>query len=98
MNIIVEENNYCQLNVQFEAEPEQVESKRNEVVQYFKNAPVPGFRQGKATNEAIKHHHKVRIDEVLKRELAQHAYHVSIAEKNIRPVGQPQFTSLHLDG
>ena len=98
MNITVEENSYCQLNIQFEAEPEQVENKRNEVVQYFKNAPVPGFRPGKATNEAIKHHHKTRIDDVLKRELAQHAYHACIAEKNIRPVGQPQFTSLHLDG
>jgi trigger factor len=35
---------------------------------------------------------------VLKNELAQNAFQTVIAEKNIRPFGQPQFSSLTLDG
>lgn len=98
MLIEVKEIEYCRLNVKFEADPEQVENKRNEVVQYFKNGVVPGFRPGKATTEAVKHHFRQRINEVVKSELAQSAFHTTIAEKNIRPFGQPQFLSVFLEG
>jgi trigger factor len=94
MLIEVKEIEYCRLNVKFEADPEQVEAKRSEVVQYFKRAHVPGFRPGKATVEAVKHHFRQKIEELVKSELSQSAYH---AEKNIRPFGQPQFLSVFLE-
>jgi len=98
MLIEINEIEYCRLNVKFEADDKQVEAKRSEVVQYFKAGQVPGFRPGKATLTAIKHHFKNKIDEVMKSELAQSAFQIVVAEKNIRPFGQPQFLSLHLDG
>ena len=98
MLIEVKEIDYCRLNVQFEADTKQVKDKRTEVIKYFKKEQVPGFRPGKATLSAITHHFKHKIDEVLKNELAQNAFQTVIAEKNIRPFGQPQFSSLTLDG
>lgn len=98
MLIEVKEIEYCRLNVKFEADADQVESKRHEVVQYFKRGTVPGFRPGKATAEAVKHHFRQKINDVMKTELAQTAYHTAIAEKNIRPFGQPQFLSIFLEG
>lgn len=98
MQVEIKELENCRLNVHFEADPEQVENKRSEVVQYFKKSKVPGFREGKATIDAIKHHFKNKIDEVTKNELAHTAFQMAVAEKNIRPFGQPQFLSLFLDG
>jgi trigger factor len=98
MLIEVKEIDYCRLNVKFEADAEQVENKRNEVIQYFKRSSVPGFRPGKATPEAIKHHFRQKIEEVMRTELAQTAYHTTVAEKSIRPFGQPQFMAIFLEG
>ncbi len=98
MLIEIKEIDYCRLNIKFEADPKQVEDKRTEVMQYFKKSPVPGFRTGKATADAISHHFKHKINEVMKSELAQSAFQQVVAEKNIRPFGQPQFLSLSLDG
>jgi FKBP-type peptidyl-prolyl cis-trans isomerase (trigger factor) len=98
MLIEIKEIEDCRLNIRFEADPKQVEDKRTEVIQYFKTSKVPGFREGKATTEAISHHFRKRIDDVMKSELAQNAFQTVVAEKNIRPFGQPQFLALNLDG
>lgn len=98
MLIDVQEIDYCRLNIKFEADAKEVEDKRAEVIQYFKKGQVPGFRPGKATSSAISHHFRAKIDEVMKSELAQSAFQTAVAQKNIRPFGQPQFLSLSLDG
>jgi trigger factor len=98
MLIEVSEVEYCKLNVQFEADPQQVEERRTEIIQSFKSADVPGFRPGKAPIDAIKHHYKNNIQESLKNEMAHTAFTTTIAEKNIRPFGYPEFLSLQLEG
>lgn len=98
MRIEISDIEYCRVSVDYEADENQVEEKREEVINFFKKSPVPGFRPGKATAAAIKLHFKNKIEEVLKNELAQNAFHLTVAEKNIRPFGQPQFTDLSLEG
>ncbi|HWZ22686.1 MAG TPA: trigger factor, partial [Cytophagaceae bacterium] len=96
--IEVSEIEYCKLNIHYEADAAQIDSKKNEVITHFKRAPVPGFRQGRATVDAIKIHYKNQIKESLKRALAEEAYHNTLFEKNIKPFGQPNFTSIFFVG
>lgn len=98
MQINITETELCRLNVQFEADPEQVEEKRAEVLQFFKREQIPGFRQHKAPLSAVKLHFKDKINEVMKNELAQNAYQTVLAEHNIKPFGQPQLLSSQLEG
>lgn len=98
MQIEVNEKEYCQLDVHYEAGSEQINEKREEVLNLFKKAPVPGFRKGKASLQAVKVHYKKQIEEALKRALAEEAYHNTLFEKDIKPMGEPQFTNLFLSG
>lgn len=98
MQIEVEEIEYCKLNVHYEVGSEEIESTRNKIVDLFKKAPVPGFRAGKATPEAIKNHYKNQINESLKRALAEEAFHNTIFEKSLKPFGAPQFQGMILNG
>lgn len=98
-SIKVEETEYCKLNIKYEtADKDQIDAKRTEVVSYFKKAPVPGCRPGKAHLEAIKVHYRNQINESLKRALAEQAFHNTIFEKNIKPFGTPEFNSILLLG
>lgn len=96
MEINVTETEYCKIDVVYEADLEQIEKKRNEVLPYFKNAPVRGFRQGKADIEVIKLFYKNQINESVKRALAEEAFHNTIFEKNIKPFGSPEFKNILL--
>lgn len=98
MLIELNEIEYCKVNVKFEADIDHVKNKRFEVIQSLKKQNVPGFRPGKATNEAVEHHFADKIDKYLQTELAYDAFQTVISEKNIKPFGNPEFTSLHLDG
>lgn len=96
MQIVVEEKEYCRLNIHYEADAEQIDNKMNEVLTHFKRAPVKGFRQGKANLEVIKIQYRSQINESLKRALAEEAYHNTLFEKNIKPFGTPTFTNMML--
>lgn len=96
MQIEVTEKEYCRLMVHYEADTSEIEAKKSQVVTMFKKAPVPGFRQGKADELSIRLHYKHQIEEALKRALAEDAYHNTMYEKNIKPLGQPAFTSMLL--
>ncbi len=96
MEINVVETEYCKLHVTYEANEEQIDSKKTEVLTLFKKAPVPGFRKGKATLDAIRHHYKSQIDDSLKRALAEEAFHNTVFEKSIKPYGSPDFKSVLL--
>jgi len=96
MEINVTEVEYCKLHVSYEANEEQIDSKKIEVLTLFKKAPVPGFRKGKASLDAIRHHYKSQIDDSLKRALAEEAYHNTVFEKSIKPYGSPDFKSVLL--
>lgn len=96
MQIEINESEYCKLQIHCEADLNEINSKQSDVLDIFKKAPVPGFRKGKADLKAIKHHYKSQIQDSLKRALAEQAFHDAIFEKNIKPIGTPDFTSLIL--
>lgn len=98
MEIQVNEKEYCKLEVHYEADKDQIDNKRVEVLSLFKKAPVPGFREGKANIEVIKIKYKKQIEESLKRALAEEAFHNTMFEKNIKPLGQPDFSTMLLQG
>ncbi len=96
MQIHLTELEPCKLKVTYHANPDQITNKKTEVLNAFKKAPVPGFRSGKASLDAIKMHYRNQIDESLKRALAEEAYHNTLFEKNLKVHGTPMFTSLYL--
>src|SRR5688572_32841501 len=96
MNISVTEIEPCKLQIRYEADALTILNKRAKVIEAFKKAPVPGFRTGKASVDAIKVHYKNQIEESLKRALAEDAYHDTLFEKKFRPQGAPRFNTLNL--
>jgi len=98
MQIEVEEIEYCKLSVHYEVGYDEIEPAKSKIVEMFKKAPVPGFRKGKASVDAIKNHYKNQINESLKRALAEEAFHNTMFEKNLKPFGAPQFTGMLLNG
>jgi trigger factor len=94
MDIDIKELEPCKLSVRYVADAGEIMNKRGEVLSNFKKAPVPGFRPGKATLDAIKMHYRTQIEESLKRALAEDAYHNTIFEKKLRPHGAPRFNNL----
>jgi len=98
MQIEVNELEPCKLAIKYEANFMEIGDKRDEVIRQFKKAPVPGFREGKASLEAIKVHYRQQIDDATKRALAEDAFHNTLFEKKLRAHGAPKFTNLLLDG
>ena len=96
MDIEIKEVESCKLSIRYVAEAEEILNKRGDILKQFKKAPVPGFRPGKATTDAIKIHYRNQINESLKRGLAEDAYHNTLFEKKLRPHGAPRFNNLLL--
>lgn len=96
MQINVTEIEPCKLRVSYTADSDQISNKRDEVVAIFKKAPVPGFRPGKASTDAVKMYYRDQIDGALKRALAEDAFHNTLFEKQIKPHGSPKFGALFL--
>jgi trigger factor len=97
MQIEVKETEYCKINVHYESDAEEIETKRNEVLNQFKKAPIKGVRSGSKTSlEMIKMQYQKQINESLKRALAELAFHNTLFEKDIKPFGAPNFTNLTL--
>lgn len=98
MQITASEPKYCEVSVHFEADPELISTKRAEVEKLFKDAPVKGFRKGKASMDAIRMSYRNQINEALKRALAEAAFHETLFDQNIQPFGIPDFSSILLVG
>lgn len=96
MNFEVQELEYCKVAVHAEIDSERIHEKRIEVLSEFKKLPVNGFRPGKASLEAIKFRYKNQIEARLREALAEDAFHGALNEKNLKPLGQPEFSSLTL--
>lgn len=97
MQIDLTELEPCKLAVKYKANFMEIGDKRAEVEGNFKRAPVPGFRPGKASPEAIRVHYRQQIDDSLKRALAEDAFHNTLFEKKLKAHGPPRFNSLLLD-
>ncbi len=96
MEIEVKEIESCKLSIQYTADAVEIMNKRGQILEHFKKAPVPGFRPGKASLDAIKVHYRTQIEESVKRGLAEDAYHNTLFEKKIKPHGAPKFNALLL--
>jgi trigger factor len=96
MEIQVTELEPCKLSVHYEADAGQILNKRGDILDQFKKAPVPGFRKGKASVDAIKYYYKDQIEEALKRALVEDAYHNTLFEKKLKAHGAPKITSAQL--
>jgi trigger factor len=97
MIIELDEKEYCKLFVKYEADTDAITKKREEVIKKFKSHRVPGFRPGKASDTAIIFHFKDQVDNSLKNELYDDAFHNVISEKNIKPFGRPTYISATID-
>ncbi len=96
MQIEVNEIESCKLSIKYTADAAEILNKRGDILNHFKKAPVPGFRQGKASLDAIRVHYRTQIEESLKRALAEDAYHNTLFEKKIKPHGAPRFNAMLL--
>jgi trigger factor len=96
MQINVVENEPCRLSVNYVADAMEILNKRTEIINHFKNAPVPGNRKGKASPDAIKMHYRTQIEDSLKRALAEEAFHNTIFEKKLKVHGPPRFDAMLL--
>jgi len=97
VQIEIQELENCKLRVKYEAGLEDITKKKEEVLEHFKKAPVPGCRPGKAPMSSIRLHYSNQIHDALKRALAEDAYHNTIFEKQLRAYGTPNVNSLLLD-
>lgn len=99
MQIETKELEYCKYRVNYSSSSEEISEKKLEILKAFKKAPIPGFRPGKASNDAIMFHYKEQINESLKRALAEDAFHNTLFDKGFKPFGAPKFGSvLLIDG
>jgi trigger factor len=93
MQIEITELEPCKLSIHYEAGAEEILNKRGDIIKQFKKAPVPGFRPGKASVDAIRLHYRTQIEESLKRALAEDAYHNTLFEKKLKPHGAPRINN-----
>lgn len=90
MEITVKELEPCKLEVLYTADVDKILKKETEVLDVFKNAPVKGYRKGKAPLNVVKLRYKNQIHESLKRALIEEAYSDTVYEKNLNVLGQPE--------
>ena len=98
MEYTVQDLSYCEIGVHATADLERIRTKRAEVVTEFKQAPVPGFRPGRATVEATRLRYKAQIETRLREVLAENSFYEAVNEKKLKPLGMPQFSSITFTG
>ncbi|HEX4006834.1 MAG TPA: trigger factor [Acidobacteriaceae bacterium] len=91
-------NPECTREVDVEAPADEVSKAFRTVLRkYQKAARIPGFRPGKVPESVLRSRFAGSIrEEVVESVLPQH-FRQAIAEKNFRPVSQPQVTNLQLE-
>jgi trigger factor len=84
------------MQIHYQAEPAKVKEKRQEAIVQFRKIQIPGFRKGKAPDQAIEIKLKKQIDDYVKHEMTVEAYNDIIYESKIKPIGHPQITKMDL--
>lgn len=92
--IKVEEPEYCKLKVYYEGDPVVVSEKIDEAIAALRKVRVPGFRQGKAPDQAIKIRLRPQINQFVAREMASLAIDDIIFETNFKIIGTPNFKNV----
>jgi len=97
MQITAQEIEYCKLKFHCEAEADQIDNKKTEVLMLFKDLPVKGFRKGvKASMDTIRIAYAKEINNSLKQALAEEAYHNALFDQDVKAFGAPQFSNISL--
>lgn len=73
--------------IRVEADWEEMISDYNDIVDGYKNAPVPGFRAGKAPRKVIEKQFQAEITDDLSRVCAQRFGHEAIRQSGLEPAG-----------
>lgn len=95
MKIDITDMGECMISVNYECDKEEIDTKKNEVLDQFKNAPMKGFK-GKPDMISIRMKYAKEIDNALRRALAEKSFHDTITEHDIKPFGMPEFSDLVL--
>jgi trigger factor len=94
----VEETEFCKLKVHYEGDPQVVNSKMDDAIASLRKIRVPGFRPGKAPDQAIKQRLRPQINQYIAREMASHAIDDIVFETDIKPIGMPKFSNVSIKG
>ncbi len=94
----VEEIEPCKLKIHYEADPEKVQEKVDEAVSRLRHIQIPGFRPGKATDQAIKMRLRPQINQFIAQEMTSEAIDDVVFETDIKPIGQPRFSNVNISG
>jgi trigger factor len=97
MSLQCNEVEFCKVQVHYIAEPLKVKTKRQEAVAQFRKVQIPGFRAGKAPDQAIELKLRKQIDEWVKQALMADAYDDIIFETKMKLIGHPQVTKVELN-
>lgn len=90
-------NPECTRQVDVEVPAEEVSRAFNRVVKkYRRQAQLPGFRAGKVPESVIRRKFADAIRQDVLESLLPAQFRAEIEKQNLRPVSQPQVTSLHL--
>lgn len=98
MLVKTEEIEDCKLHIIYEADPDVVREKEEKAIDELRKLPIPGFRPGKATDQAIRLRCKKQLKRYLSREMATYAYDDIIYETDIKPIGNPILENETLNG
>jgi trigger factor len=98
LQISTEEIEYCKIRVNYKADSKVVSEKNKEAINELRTLPVPGFRPGKATDQAIKTKYRDRIHQWVEREMLNHAHNDVLYETKMVNIAQPQIEKSSLNG
>jgi trigger factor len=88
----------CTREVEIEIPADEVTRNfRNVTKRYQKNARIPGFRSGKVPESLVRSRYAEQIrQEVMEAVLPEH-FRTAIAERQLKPISQPQVTGIDLE-
>jgi trigger factor len=99
MDIQLNDEGYCKVNVKYKADTDTVKEKRQYVAKEMaKSYEVKGFRKGKASPEVIRLSYPKEVEAYLKQEMLNQAFTDVVSEKGIKPFGGPQISSSTIEG
>lgn len=96
----VQEVEPFKLNVVFTADEDLVKQTKSKAVNFFnrQKVRVPGFRPGKANQEAVFHYLKDQAKHFVSQELLNHAHQQLLFQENIKTLFSPEVNQSHLKG
>ncbi len=94
------EPEYCKLDVIYTAPEDLVKQKKKEAVELIRKEKVkiPGFRPGKASEQAILQTRKNDVENWVKEQLIREGYNDAVYEHNLKTIFQPMVRTAELMG